>query len=512
MGDLVRINRESLSTEPSLAESWTRSPDGRALTVTLRAGLRFSDGQPCTADDVAFSFAVYQDEAIGSPQRDLLVVDGRPLEVRTLDARRVTFTFAQPYAPAERLFDSVAILPRHKLERVYRDGTLAKAWTTATSPVDIVGMGPFRVVEHVPGQRTVLERNPYHWRRDAAGAPLPYLDRVVFVVVANEDAQTVRFQAGELDLLTRVTPAAAAAVSRSAGATARVIDAGPTLDFNFLFFNLNRVSSGDSPEVAARRGWFADEHFRRAVSLAVDRAAMVRLVYQGKAQPIWSLLSPANRPWHNEAIPRAPRSLADARAALARAGFSWREGALQDRAGRDVQFSIAVAASNQQRQQMATIAQQDLAQLGMQVEVVPVEFRALLDRVTRTFEYDACVLGLASGDADPAADANFWKSSGPTHLWRPQQAAPATPWEAEIDRLMDQQFRTLDVKARKAQFDRVQALAHEHVAMIPLVTPHLMVVAAAGLGNLRPAALDHPTLWNVDELFWDNAAARERHR
>ena len=268
MGDLVRINRETLATENALAESWSRSPNGRTLTITLRRDLRFSDGQPCTVDDVVFSFGVYLDEAVGSPQRDLLVVGGRPVEVRKLDARRVSFTFAQPYAPAERLFDSVAILPRHRLERAYRDGTLAKAWTSATPPAEIVGMGPFRVVEHVAGQRTVLERNPYYWRRDAAGTALPYLDRLVFVVVANDDAQAVRFQSGELDLLTRITPATAGTLTRSMAGRARVIDAGPTLDFNFLFFNLTPVAAGAPADVVARRAWFADERFRRAVSRA----------------------------------------------------------------------------------------------------------------------------------------------------------------------------------------------------------------------------------------------------
>lgn len=512
MGDLVRINRATLATEPALAESWTRSKDGRTLTVTLRSGLRFSDGQPCTADDVVFSFAVYLDEAVGSPQRDLLVVGGRPLDVRKIDARRIAFTFAQPYAPAERLFDSVAILPRHKLERIYRDGGLAKAWSTATAPAEIVGLGPFRVAEHVPGERTVLERNPYYWRRDAAGTALPYIERLVFVVVANDDAQAVRFQAGELDLLTRITPATAGALTQSMAGKARIVDAGPTLDFNFLFFNLTPVPTAASPDVVARRGWFADVRFRRAVAHAVDRPGMARLVYQGKARPIWSLLSPANRPWYNTAIPERPRSIAGARAELGAAGFTWRAGVLHDATGRPVRFTIAVAASNQQRQQMATIVQQDLAQLGMQVDVVPLEFRALLDRVTRTFDYDACVLGLASGDADPAADVNVWKSSGPTHLWHPDQAAPATPWEREIDQLMDQQFQTLDPARRKALFDRVQAIAHEHVAMVPLVTPHLLVAAPPELGNLRPAALDHPTLWNADELFWTTARARERRR
>ena len=85
MGDLIEINRATQQTEPALAKSWKISPDGRSFTLQLRKGIRFSDGHPFDADDVVFSFNVYMDEAVDSPQRDLLIIDGKPILVTKLD-------------------------------------------------------------------------------------------------------------------------------------------------------------------------------------------------------------------------------------------------------------------------------------------------------------------------------------------------------------------------------------------------------------------------------------------
>src|SRR5271154_6469894 len=197
--DLIHINRESERTEPALAKSWTVSRDGKQYTLHLRRGLQFSDGQPLTADDVVFSFQAYLDEKIHSPQRDLLVVGGKPISVRKVDAATVQFDLAQPYAAAERIFDSLAMLPRHLLETAYQAGNFAQAWGMSTPPAQFAGLGPFRLKDYVPGERIVLERNPYYWKEDHRGNRLPYLDEVVFLFVPSEDSQVIRFQSGDTD-------------------------------------------------------------------------------------------------------------------------------------------------------------------------------------------------------------------------------------------------------------------------------------------------------------------------
>jgi len=123
---------------------------------------------------------------------------------------------------------------------------------------------------------------------------------------------------------------------------------------------------------------------------------------------------------------------------------------------------------------MATLIQDDLKQLGMDVHVVPLEFRSLLDRVLRTHDYEACLLSLVEADADPNVDMNVWLSSGATHLWNPQQKSPATAWEAEIDGLMRRQMVTRKYAERKLLFDRVQELLMENLPLIPLVSPTIL--------------------------------------
>src|SRR5438105_10687718 len=245
MADLIHINRDSQKTEPSLAKSWVESRDGRVFTLKLRHGLRFSDGQPFNADDVVFSFQVYLDEKIHSPQIDLLIVGGKPIAVQKVDAYTVRFTLAQPYAAAERIFDSLAMLPRHLLEKAYQEGRFAQVWNVSASPTEIAGLGPFRLKEYVAGQRMVLERNPYFWKVDQKKNRLPYLDQVVFLFVGNEDAQVIRFQAGDTDLISRVSSENYNLLAKERrNQSYELFDLGPSLEYNFLMFNLNDLKPG----------------------------------------------------------------------------------------------------------------------------------------------------------------------------------------------------------------------------------------------------------------------------
>jgi peptide/nickel transport system substrate-binding protein len=492
--DLIHINRETQLTEPALAKSWEVSPDGLRYTLALRRGLRFSDGSPFNADDVVFSFRLYEDENIGAPQRDLLILQGKPIAVRKADDYTVVFELSAPYAAAERLFDGFAILPRHLLEGASREHKIANAWTLQTAPAAMAGLGPFRVKEYVPGQHIVLARNPYYWKTDSAGTRLPYLDEAVFEFAGSENAQAMRFLSGESDVLSRAGARDFASLERERNRRGYTLkDLGAGMEQSFLFFNLN----------PGREGCWQDVEFRRAVSLAIDRDAMVRLVYLGHASPLASPVPLGNRRWVDATLPSPQHSPSKAREILTAARFSWAsDGSLRDPIGKPVEFSIAASAGNSERLRMAAMIQDDLKQLGITVHVVPLELRSLLDRVQRTRDYEACLLSFAGADADPNPDMGIWLSNGANHLWNPEQKSPATPWEAEIDDLMRRQMITRGYAGRKRLFDRVQQLAMGNLPLIPLVTPNILVGAKAGLGNFRPAVLDHYTLWNIDELYW----------
>jgi peptide/nickel transport system substrate-binding protein len=501
--DLIDINRATQKTEPALAKSWTVSPDGRQYTLHLRRALRFSDGQTLDADDVIFSFDLYLDEKIDSPQRDLLVVGGKPIVVRKLDAYTVQFVLAQPYAAAERLFDGFAILPRHLLEGAYQSGAFDKAWGIGMSPADFAGLGPFKLKEYVPGQRIVLDRNPYYWKQDRNGQRLPYVDQVVFLFVASEDAQAIRFQAGDTDLLTHFSSENYAVLEKQQSSRHyHLDDLGAGLEYNFLFFNLNDLSSKSLPEIARKQAWFQEVRFRQAVSAAIDRDSLVRLVYGGRAAPLWTQVTPGNKLWMDPAIPHATRSLDRSRELLKSAGFSWKpDGTLVDARGDIVEFSILTSSSNQQRVKIATLIQDDLKPLGMNVQVVTLEFHSMVDRLLTSYDYEAAIMGLVSGDADPTSEMNVWMSNGDTHLWHPNQTKPATPWESEIDHLMEQQQVTLDSSKRKRMYDRVQEIVAEDLPVICLVGPDILVGTSDRVGNLQPAIMDPYTLWNIDQLY-----------
>ena len=509
--DLIHINRATQLTEPALAKSWKISPDGLQYTLTLRQGLRFSDGHPLDADDVLFTFRLYLDENLHSPQRDLLIIGGKPIAVRKLDQQTLVFTLAKKYGVEERLFDGLAILPRHLLEKSYQEGKLAQLWNPATPAAGIAGLGPFRLKEYVPGQKLTLERNPYYWKTDAQGTRLPYLNELVFLFVPSADAQVLKFQSGETDLLSRVSADNFSVLSRQQR-DYTMSDAGPGLEYNFLFFNLNDLGDKASPDALRKQKLFAITKFRQAISAAIDRDAIVRLVYQGRGTPLWGPVTPGNRRWLDTDIPHPARNLQQARVLLQQAGFSWQsnsssdESTLFDPDHYPVSFSLLTSSSSAERNKMATVIQDDLKQLGMKVQIVPLEFRSLVDRITQTKDYDACILGLVSGDADPTPDMNVWLSSGPQHFWNPSQSKPATAWEAEMDRLMEQQLVTPGYEQRKKLYDRVQEILAENQPMIFLASPHILVGAKNAVANLHPAVLEPYVLWNVDQLYFRDSA------
>lgn len=508
--DLIDINRASQQTEPALAKSWKMSTDGRVFTLFLRRGIRFSDGHAFDADDVVFSFTVYMDEKIDSPQRDLLIIDGKPIVVTKIDQYTVRFALPRPYAAAERLFDGLAMLPKHLLERPYREGRFIQAWSLNARAAEIAGLGPFRLKEYAPGQRIVLERNPYYWKTDRDRRRLPYLDELVFLFVASEDAQVMRFESGETDMISRLSAENFKLLSREQAQTgSQLVDKGPSLEYNFLLFNLNDLTSRKREEITRKQVWFRDVRFRQAVSAAVDRESIVRLVYGSRGAPLWGNVGPGNRLWANEAIPHPKRSLDTARQLLKSAGFSWSpSGQLIDGSGKSVEFSIVTSSSNTQRMKMATLIQDDLAQIGMQVHVVPLDFRAMLDRIFQSFDYETAIMGLGGGDADPNPEMNVWLSSGSSHLWQLGESQPASPWEREIDQLMQEQMITLDYQKRKRLYDRVQEIIAENVPFVFLATPNVLAGANARVGNFQPALLDPFILWNADELYLKNTGER----
>ncbi len=493
---LVRVNRSTDELEAWLAESWTSSPDGLTHTITLRPGLRFSDGEPFTSADVLFSFRAAYDPAVGSPLGSALSVHGKPLEVTAPDARTVVVRFPEPFAPGLRLLDSLPIVPRHKLEAALNGKQFQNAWVPSKPTTDVTGLGPFQLVEHVAGQRLVFARNPNYFRRDSAGVQLPYLDRLTLVIVPDQNTEALRLEANESDLMSNgdIRPQDHAAFKRLADqGRLRMIDGGVALDADFLSFNLRPAW------LAARKApWLARREFRQAISCGVDRQAIVNTVYLGAAVPLYGPVTPGNRRFYSAATPSCQMDRERARKLLVTAGLSDRngDGMLEDAAGSPARFSI-LTQSGHLRERVSSVLQEQLRQLGIVVDIVPLDPKGLQTRWIAG-DYDTIYFGLQTSSTDP--DPDFWLSSGPYHFWNPSQASPATAWERRLDELMRDETTSTDLSQRQRAFAAMQQVFAEELPSIYFVVSRVTLATSPRVINPTPAPLAPHLLWSADTL------------
>ncbi|MDR7544961.1 MAG: ABC transporter substrate-binding protein [Armatimonadota bacterium] len=479
---LVEVNYITGEIEPSLAESWALSPDGRTWTFTLRQGVRWSDGEPLTADDVLFSLQAVFTRGVQSTTADLLTLGGKPVRWTKLDARRITFTTEEPQGFFLRLIADLTVLPRHRLQAALARGAAAfnAAWGVNTPPHEIVGSGPFIMRTYVFGQRVTYTRNPRYWRVDRAGNRLPYLDRYVLQFVPNLDAEKLKFLAGEIDLYAARPREYAEFKAGEAAGNYTVYDGPETFSSEYLVFNQN--PRGLRPP---KLTWFRDVRFRRALNGAIDRQTVVRQVYAGRATPAWSPVSVANGRYHNPHVRRYPYDLRRAQQLLEEAGFrKGADGVLRDRAGHVVEFELNTVAQNADAVAIGNIVRQDFARLGIKVVFSPEPFATLVTKLDNTFRWDAIIIGL-TGDSEPGTARAYWMSSGALHDWNPRQAKPAEPWEAEIDRIFEQVARETDIQRRRALYWRWQEIVAETVPVMFFTNPKTQPVVRNTLGNTR---------------------------
>ena len=209
----------------------------------------------------------------------------------------------------------------------------------------------------------------------------------------------------------------------------------------------------------------------------------------------------SNRFWANTSLHATPFAPAAAQKLLSAAGFYLDKGVLQDSSHHAVEFSVITNAGSNSRERMAALIQQDLLRVGIRLRLITFDFPSLIERITRHFDYEACLLGLVNDDLDPNAQMNVWLSSGPNHPWYPEQKSAATEWEAEIDRLMLRQSRQPRAALRKIDFDRVQEIVAEQAPVIFLVVKNSLSAYGSRVANVVPSPFFPYLLWNADQIW-----------
>lgn len=502
---------------PDLAESWETSDDNLRIVFTLREDLKWSDGEPLTADDVVFTFNdIYFNEDIPSSTRDVLRVgeSGQFPTISKLDDRRIEVSLPEPFSPILRTLGSV-ILPKHVLqatvEETDADGKprFNSTWGIDTPPNEIIASGPYQLSQYVPGQRLKFERNPYYWEEGENGEQLPRINRLIWQIVDNQDTQLLQFRSGGLSVV-GVNPAYFSLLKREAErGNFTIYEDGPQMGTTFLCFNLNQGRNPDGTPLVdpVKSKWFNTLEFRQAVAHAIDRPTMINSIYRGLGEPQHSPISIQSPYYYSpeEGLPTYEFDRERSRQLLQEAGFEYdREDRLFDAEGNRVKFNLITNAGNRTREAIGAQIKQDLSQIGIDVTFVPIDFNNLVSKLTNSLDWEAHLLGFTGG-IEPHGSSTIFATDGRLHSFNqarqdpPLEGRVVSEWEKEIEALYVRGSQVFGEEQRKDVYAEAQTLVQENLPFIYLVNPLSMAAVRNTVDNVRYSAIGG-TFWNIERL------------
>lgn len=515
---LISENYETGEIEPELAESWEFSDDGLALTYTLRDNLKWSDGEPLTADDVVFTYKdIYLNDEIPTQIRDILRIGeaGTLPKITKLNERQVKFEVPEPFAPFLRN-TGVNIMPKHALAdtltKTDSEGNplFLSTWGTSTAPSEIICNGPYVLKAFTPGERVVFERNPYYWRTDDQGQPQPYLQEIVWQVVESQDSEFVQFRSGGLDL-TSVKPDNFSLLKREEErGNFSIYNGGPAPSSLFISFNLNKGSRDGKPLVdPIKSKWFNSLEFRQAIAYAIDRPTMLNNIYQGlgvlQNSSIFPL-SPYSASPEQDGIQAYDYNLETAKDLLLSAGFQYDgDGQLQDADGNQVRFTLVTNAGNKVREAIGAQIKQDLSKVGITVDFTPISWGSLVEKLGDSLDWE-CHLISFGGGLEPHNGSNVWNPDGGLHAFNqkplpgqdPIDGREVADWEEKIGQLYIRGAQELDEAKRREIYVEAQSIIQEQLPFIYLINQYSMAAIRNKVQNVKYSPLG--ALWNIYEL------------
>ncbi|MBT9137943.1 MAG: putative ABC transporter-binding protein [Syntrophomonadaceae bacterium] len=489
--------------KPHLARSWEISPDGLTYTFFLRDDVYWHDGVPLTADDVVFTFDLIHDPEIPAAARPGLTIEGIPIRPVKIDDSTIQFTLKDPFAPFLSAVGT-EIVPKHRLYEIWKRGEFPLVWGLGTSPEELVGTGPFMLYRYIPGEKIVTRKNPDYWKSDADGGKLPYLDRLTTIIVPHIEAALMRFRAGETDVFSLRGIDLPLLYGEQEEDNFTIYFLGPTFSREFMAFNQNNrlhPETGEPFVPLHKQRWFRSRTFRQAILYGIDREGMIEVIHDGQAYVMHSPISPADPFFYNPEVRKFEFSPDKARAALAEIGMSDRDGDgwIEDEYGHKVSFHIMTNAGNELRIQAMGLIKEDLAEIGIEVTIMPIEWGALLGQLDVTWNWDAVVIGI-TGDIEPHHGKTVFHYGGHLHLWNPRLEHPDNPAQARIAELFEKGARELDREKRRAYYNEFQEIFAEEVNWIPLYHTSMMPAVRNKFGNLYPTSFGG-TFHNIEEIF-----------
>jgi peptide/nickel transport system substrate-binding protein len=502
---LIQQGPDSDAFIPYMAESFAVSDDGLVVTLNVRQGMKWSDGEDITAQDFYLTYLAETDPDVGSNGFDSWFIGDAKIEGELVDEFTLRFTFPAPDRTALPVL-AIAPTPDHILGEIYREGgaeALKGAWGTEVDVAETVWATAFVPTEFVPGQRIVFERNPYfeEWNQDEQGNGLPYLDRYVVQIVESTDAALNLYLAGEIDSYSPANLDQVGVVNQAI--TNGDIDAvllpnvAPVASSQFIVFNWNKASD------PFKQSLFRNIKFRQAMSHLVDRAAMVDLVYGGSASPMWSNVYQVYDFWVNPDVPKFPFDPERAAELLGEIGFTQTndDGVLVDADGNELSFTLATNAGNSQREQLTQIFADAARQVGVEVDVQAIDFNLLVDQLLSTGEdrpFEAILIGLQGGNRVWPFGVNVIPCGTNLHMFNTSGECLSAQ-ETLAEELYFQGRQTLDTDEAQQIGYRIQNALASLQAQIYTVSPLSHYSWLSDVGGEHPEGLINDAL-GVREL------------
>jgi len=495
------VSTDAISTEiiPSLAESWEISEDRLSYLFKLREGLKWSDGQPITADDVVFTYnEIIDNKNIPNNSRDGLLVEDAFPRFSKVDELTVKVVTPKPFAPFLRGLSN-PIMPKHIFAGTteMKDGRVEynSMWGLSSDVSKIVVNGPWKVREYVAGQRVVLEPNPNYYLKDKQGGALPYLDQYITINVQDLNTDMLKFDAGETDVLSLRAEDYDELAPKQKQNDFSIKSLGPATGTLFVMFNLSTAKDETGKPVVnpIKSKWFRNVKFRQAMAHAIDKEGIIESIYRGRAMPQSSHISQQN-PFFNPDVKQYEYNLTKAAQLLKEAGFEKRGNELYDQDGNRVEFNLVTNAGNTQRDATCAILRKDWTELGIKVNYETVQFNIMVQQIDQTLNWDAMMIGLTGSAIEPHGGINGWRLDGRMHMfnmghesrWK-GTGTSFEPWEHEVLSLYEQAAQEFDVEKRKALYFKSQDIVAEQLPYLYTVNSFSMVAYRNNLGNIAPS-------------------------
>nr|WP_246351125.1 ABC transporter substrate-binding protein [Deinobacterium chartae] len=480
VGALITADPYTSEYVPYLAESYTISKDKRTFTFKLRPELKWSDGEPITADDFVTTMKIHADEAVGSNLYSYMYDNGKPVVVKKIDNRTLSITFPRGVVDSLETISFINPYPDHVFGPVYRSRGAAgiKAmWNLDTDPSKLVTGGPFKVERYVKGERVVLTKNRYFgdWNKDSAGKPLPYLDGLQYTIIPDQNAELAQFLAGNTDLYTPTTRdqlAQVVAAEKAGKLKVNVLaNVSTQASSDMMYFNWNKASDPWKQKL------FRDVRFRRAMSQLVNKEAMVDLVLGGLGKPVYTSVYPLYDQWVAPGVDKYKFNPQAAAKTLADLGFKKKgpDGILVDGSGRKLEFTLITNSENTRRQQLAKIFADEAKKVGVSVKTSFIPFNQLLDITgpetgKEDRKFDVAISGIGGGGfIYPVGVASMLSCGGDLNNYNASTKCIA-PWETQMYNLFLKGQSEFDIDKRKAIANQIQKLQAENLGNIYLVS------------------------------------------